>query len=371
MNKATLVSKLKFVGDKNPGLELYLLFRKTQDDAIEILRADLEESGAKARLQSVFINKIKSQLLNQDNEGKSIEGFQDWNLKPISEVDDIKNTYYYFPNTPPNDENEDDYHIPEEFEEMTKLAGLEYEKTSKFEFDKHLLDHVFAYLIRIQIDKEQVILYKHKYPIDLLSRTTVLKVLGMEMNHGTRFSLEKEPLLKVTDKFDFMLMGSHFVILNLALLESRYGFNERYLKKGAESLEFIRKKKILFDTKIFDEQVKRVSFSKKLMKVKADNEVLKRPVAEIKTFLEDYKTKDGKFSLAKRIKYLPTKGKFDVKSIVAAEDFIRLLNDQFLYSQLTKRPYVSDVHEEFKGEEGKSVPEKEQRKKRRAKPVTT
>lgn len=355
MNKANLISQLKFVSDKQPGLELYFLYKGSHEAPIEILRADLEDNGAKERLQSVFITKIKNQLLNQNNEGKSIDGFADWFLKPIGKVDEIKNTYYFFPVTPPTEE--DDYHIPEEFEEMKKLWNLCYEDVPKFNFKSNSLENVFAFLIRLQVDNEQVIIYKHKYPIDVLSKTPVLKALGFEKIHATRFSLEKEPLLKVSDKIDFMLVNKHFIILNLNLLESKYGFNDRYLRKGAESLELIRKKNILTNLEVFEKQIQKLAFSKKLMKVKTDNEVLKQPIQTMKKFLEDYKTKDGKNSLAKRIKYVPGKGKFEIKTMVAAEDFVRLLNDQYLFSQLTQRPFISNVQEEFTIEEEKTTTE--------------
>ncbi|MBK7967980.1 MAG: DUF4868 domain-containing protein [Bacteroidetes bacterium] len=142
------------------------------------------------------------------------------------------------------------------------MKDKEHETFSLYNFNKHSLDDVFAFLIRLQIDNEQIILYKHKYSIDVLSRSIILKVLGAEINHSTKFSLEQEPLLKLSEKIDFMLVDDNFIILNLKLLESHFGFNERYLKKGAESLNFIKKKGILTDTNIFDDLVKKVSFSK-------------------------------------------------------------------------------------------------------------
>jgi hypothetical protein len=96
-----------------------------------------------------------------------------------------------------------------------------------------------------------------------------------------------------------------------------------------------------------EELSQKVSFSKKLMKVKSDNEVLCKPISAIKKFLSEYKTKDGKHSLSKRIKYEPKMNKFQVDTNVAAQDFIRLLSDQFLNSELTNKPYVSESHNEF------------------------
>jgi hypothetical protein len=349
MNKSTLISKLQFVSTKKVGLEMYFLYRKDTDAPIEILRANLEGSIAKSRLESVFVSKIKHQLLNQDEEGKSVSDKAEWMLKHINEVDDLKNTYYYFPSNrlKTKEESEDDFHIPDEFKEMVNLQGKEYNQFNLYEFGKHSLDHVFAYLIRLQIDNEQVILYKHKYSIDVLSRSTILKVLGVEKNHSTKFSLEQEPLLKLSEKIDFMLVDNHFIVINLQLLETKFGFNERYLKKGIESLSFIKKKNILTNTEVFDELVKKVSFSKKMMKVKSDNLVLKTPIQEMKDFLEKYKTKDGNHSLSRRIKFIPKSNKFEVTTKVGAEDFVKLLNDQFLWSLLTKRPFISDVQTEF------------------------
>lgn len=346
MDKSTLLSKLHFVTTKDVGLELFFLYRQKSNDPIQILRANLEGTEAQKRLEKVFINKIKNQIFNQNEEGKSIDENPEWTLEHIKDVNELKNVYYYFPN---KEAEEDEYHIPSEFLEMTTLKDKEFNSFELFEFDKHLLDDVFAYLIRLQIDNEQAIIYKQKYPIDVLSRSIILKVL----KHDTKFSLEKEPLLKISDKIDFLFVDNHFIILNLSLLEYKFGFNDRYLKRGYESLNIIKKKNILTDTKIFDELVKKVSFSKKLMKVKSDNEVIKTPIAEMKAFLDDFKTKDGKYSLAKRIKYIPKLNKFEVKTKIAAEDFIKLLNDQYLISMLTKKPYISEVQSPFENKEDK------------------
>ena len=352
MEKSTLLSKLKFVVDKQVGLELYFLYRPKSADNIQILRANLEGTITQSKLEQDFIAKIKSQIFNQDSEGNEIPTGIDWKLKHIKDVDELKNVYYHFP----NEESEDDsYHIPTEFQEMATLHGKSYESFDLFDFSKHLLDDVFAFLIRLQIDDEQVILFKNKYPFDILSRSTVLKVLNHKVKHDTKFELEDSPLLQISDKFDFVFIDNHFVILNIKLLESKFGFNERYLSKGAESLEIIRNKNVLVDTKIFEELAKKVSFAKKMMKIDSSNEVLKSPISEMKNFLDEFKTKDGKYSLAKRIKYIPNQNKFEVKTKIAAEDFIRLLNDQYLISLLTKKPYIAEVQSEFENKKDKKT----------------
>ncbi|NOW98961.1 Kiwa anti-phage protein KwaB-like domain-containing protein [Mucilaginibacter sp. SG564] len=344
MDRSALINKLQFVSTDAVGLELYFLHRKKQIDPIEILRVDLEDTSTQSRLESVFINKIKSEFLNQDEEGRSLQEDYVWHLKHIRDVNDLKDTFYYFPNVAPTN---DDYHIPEEFKEMVNLFNKGYHAFDVFKHDKHLLDHVFAYLIRLQIDQKQVIIFKQKYPIDILSRSTVLKVI----DHASRFVLETDPLLKISDKIDFMLVDNHFIIVNLKLLETKYGFNDRYLKMGTQSLEIIKNKNVVSDTSKIEELAKTVGFSKKLMKVKADNIVLGTPIVEIKLFLEEYKTIDGAVSLSKRIKYIPAQNRFEVKSKEAARDFIKLLNDEYLISLLTKRPYVSTIKEEFENNE--------------------
>lgn len=361
MDKATLISKLDFVNSQHVGLEMYFLCRKGHDEPTEILRANLEGTDTKGKLETVFIGKIKSQLLSIISENnKNSEEVLDWNLKHIRDVDDLKSNYYYFPNElSSKDDSVADYHIPEEFKEMVVLWNTAYENVTLFKHEEHSLDEVFACLIRLQIDDKQVVIFKHKYPIDVLSRSTVLR-----WGHTSKFSLEKEPLLKISDKIDFLLVDNTFIILNLPLLESKYGFNERYLKVASNSLDILRKKNILIDTKVFDELARKVSFSKKLMKIKSDNEVLKTPISEMKLFLENYKTKDGKFNLAQRIKYNPAKNKFEITTKIGAEDFLRLLNDQYLISLLTNKPYIVDAQTEFISEEPK-VSEKTAKKKNR------
>lgn len=355
MNKSTLLSKLKFVIVKQIGIELYFLYKPKNNENTEILRANLEGTITQTKLEQNFVTKIRHEVFNLDEEGKEIETSIDWQLKHIKDVDELKNVYYYFP----NQESEDgSYHIPPEFEEMETLKNKRYVDFPLFDFKKHLLDDVFAFLIRLQIDDEQVILFKNKYPFDILSRSSVLKLLSYNINHSTKFELEEAPLLQISDKFDFLFIDNNFIVFNIKLLESKFGFNERYLAKGVESLEIIKNKNILTDTKIFESLVTKVSFAKKLMKVKTDNEVLKTPISEMKNFLDEFKTKDGKYSLAKRIKYIPKQNKFEVKTKIAAEDFIRLLNDQYLISLLTKKPYIAEVQKEFEKKEDKKNEEK-------------
>lgn len=347
MTKENLISKLSFIKDKQVGLELYFLY-KSPEQNLSILKVNLEDQIAYTRLRHVFIEKVKNQLLNVDEEGKSISDSIDWVLKSIAEVDELKNTIYHFPNEEEESitDEEKDFHIPDEFQIMASLHNLKYEDIPHFEHSQHTLENVVAFLIRLQIDNEQVIIYKHKWAIDVLSRTNILKMTNI-LQHATKFSLETDPLLKISDKMDFMFIDNSFIILNLSLLEQKYGFNERYLKKAASSLKVITNSGIVLDITTIQKMSIKIPFAKKLMRIKNDNEVLKTPIQSMKDFLDEYTTKDKKFSLAKRIKYVPSKNKFDIKTQVAAEDFLRLLNDQYLISLLTKRPYISDVQKEF------------------------
>ncbi len=341
MNKKALLNLISFVETEKVGIELYFLYREKQEHFFEILRADLEGTVTKTQLENVFVNKIKRQLLNKDSDEATV----DWKLKHINEVDDSKNTFYYFPNVDTTDE--DAFHVPEEFLEFASIQDKDYDTFKLFKHELHVLENVVSIFVRLRIDNKQILLYKHKFPFDILSKssTSILKLINID--HKSRFSLEKEQLLQINDKIDFMYVGNSFIIFNLKLLEGRYGFNDRYLKNAKHSIQVIKEKNILIGVEKLEELSQKVSFSKKLMKVKSDNEVLCKPISAIKKFLSEYKTKDGKHSLSKRIKYEPKMNKFQVDTNVAAQDFIRLLSDQFLNSELTNKPYVSESHNEF------------------------
>lgn len=342
MNKSTLLKQIEFLVTKKAGLELYFLYKEKESPTFEILRADLEGTLTKTQLENSFVNKIKAQILNIGVD----EGVQEWRLKHIKDVDDSNNTFYYFPNIETT--NEDTFHIPEEFLEFASINEKEYETFKLFKHETHQLENIVALLIRLKIDDEQILLYKHKFPIDILSRsrTSILKLVSID--HKSRFSLEQDKLLQINDKIDFLYVDNNFIILNLKLLESRYGFNERYLKNAELSIKAIKEKNILIGVEILEELSQKVSFSKKLMKVKSDNEVLSKPINDINKFLKEYKTKDGKHSLSKRIKYVSKMNKFQIDTKVAAHDFLRLLSDSFLNSDLTNKPYISEDHNEYK-----------------------
>lgn len=341
MNKKTLLNLISFIATKKVGIELYFLYKEKEEPAFEILRADLEGTVTKTQLENAFVNKIKLQLLNIG----SVDGTEEWELKHINEVDDSKNTFYYFPNV--DTTYEDTFHVPEEFLEFASIQDKDYETFKLYKHELHVLENVVSLFVRLRIDDQQILLYKHKFPLDILSRssTSILKLINKD--HKSRFSLEQEQLLQISEKIDFMYVGNNFIILNLKLLENRYGFNDRYLKNAELSIKTIKEKNILIGVEKLEELSKKVSFSKKMMKIKPDNEVLSKPISAIKKFLSEYKTKDGKHSLSKRIKYVPKMNKFQVDTNVAAQDFIRLLSDQFLISELTNKPYISEDHNEF------------------------
>ena len=87
MKKSTLLSKLRFVIEKQIGIELYFLYRPKSKENTEILRVNLEGTTTQNKLEQNYITKIKQEIFNQDNEGKDIPTGTDWQLKHINEID--------------------------------------------------------------------------------------------------------------------------------------------------------------------------------------------------------------------------------------------------------------------------------------------
>ena len=181
-------------------------------------------------------------------------------------------------------------------------------------------------------------IYQHKYSTTLINRSSsVFAILN-----GSVYEPLNCDVIKLESKIDVLFFKNSLVTKNLNLLQSVFGF-EQYVRKSAEQvIDLIKSIDIVSDlSKLIDSSnQQKLTTAKKLMKA-ANSPVLQIPRTELFRKLKslDYYSKHIKIDNNTNKIVIATKN--DVK------EFLKMLNDEILKSELTGNDYESSAKEKL------------------------
>ncbi|CAB3696299.1 DUF4868 domain-containing protein [Achromobacter marplatensis] len=297
------------ISDPACSAEFYFLLE--DDGQISIKRADIDE-GASDELTRNFIETIGSTVLLND----------ELSLLNISGADDRANAIYR-------------YDLPEVPAQIQNLATvLQRDDFEVFNFEADELAHLEGILVILGHGRQQLALYKHQYPIALLKRDSAFSLVRVR-NQNRLVKLEDD-ILRINSKFEFMRIGDEYFIVDIKTLERFFGFHEAVRNIATEGIANIDRADIVVDTAALTARLDDISFSRKLIRAARESPVLGViPNAQVITFVNTHPALQGRFRLSDD----GSKLKLDTK--VSQDLFLKLLNDDFLQSELTKRYYAS------------------------------
>lgn len=298
----------KVISDDKCGAEFYFLLKS--DDGFELRRADLD-GEAQLELAASFIESVTDSILLED----------DVSLVDLSSADDRSNAIYLY----------DIDAIPEQLVRLSDV--LEGDDFELFDFSKDSLERLKGIIVLLGHGSEQLVLYKHQYPIALFKRDTGLFVKAREKNR-----LEKVPedILRITKSFEFFKIGDNYYILDIKALERFFGFHQAIMNLAREGLHNVIESNIVENPSVFEDRMEDISFARKLVKASRASPVLGEiPNVEVVAFVSSHPALKGK------IKTSEDGTQLSLETKVSQDLFLKLLNDDFLQSELTKRHYAS------------------------------
>lgn len=296
------------------GLNIYFLLNTEQGQTIK--RANI--------IEDVKTNLIESYKysLNQVNDN------EDLTLINLSAADDRKNAVYLYDlDEQPNvfsyfqtikDENEDD-------------------RLPLFEFETDNLSQLEGYFISIGDFDNNIILYRKQMPINLFKQGKIYLVKG----HNTQFDKIKKEFLRVDTKIDVISISNSIIVNNISILERHYEFRAIIEKEAEASLESICGLDLLENIEVLKERVSDATFARKLSKISTSSPVFNIATDNIIKFVKDHKILGDKF------KYSGDDTKILLDTKKSQNFFLRLMNDDFLHSQLTKYDYVTPAKDKM------------------------
>lgn len=320
MNKTEeLKAKLQTIVDLQAiGIQVFFIMKG--DDGGVVKKANIA-NGATDGLRKAHLDNI-GQLVSMMEEG--LDGLTVLNL---SAADDRKSAIYRYD----LDDRPQFFDAFKEIEEHQYDDYFTKENGRFFDFSKDDLSQIDAFVILIGNDDNSIMIFRKNYSVNLFKRDRIYLIKESD----TRFDTMKDDFIRLDAKIDFLYVNGEVYIYNLDVLERFGDFHQIITKEATASLEDIDTLGLVFNIDILSGRVDDLRFARKLAKISKDSPVFKVPQAAIIEFTKKHPFLKDKF------KYTADGSQIELSSKLSQDNFIKLLNDDFLRSELTKIDYES------------------------------
>jgi hypothetical protein len=143
--------------------------------------------------------------------------------------------------------------------------------------------------------------------------------------------------LRISPGFQALSINGTVIILNLKTIEKSFGFTEVIKREAIHGIDAIRNMSILQNIEELEGLIDNITFARKLIMVARSSPVIQNniPNSQIINFTKIHPALKGK------IKYNTDGTLINLHTKTAKNLFVKLLNDDFLTSELTKLFYDS------------------------------
>lgn len=297
------------------GLQLYLLLKKEKEYLLKFINIADEQSADDNTTEELlrgFINAITTKFSNYNEDDEILK---------LSSADERKNALYYY----------DLEEMPEEMQILRTVLENEEERTV-FNFKEDRLEEISAFIVVIGTAEKQIVLYKQQYPISLLKKD---KCMLTPIPHKNRLAKIDSDIIRVDFNYQFFLFEEKIYISDIEKMEKICSFHNIIFNEAQKSIVAIAEMEILDNVQVLQDELGNVSFARKLTRIYSDSKVLGK--VDKKTIL-DFTRVHSYFS-KHPLKICDDKILLDTKK--SKDTFVKLMNDDFLTSELTKYDYES------------------------------
>lgn len=306
MNLQELLQRLAYFTDPANAIGAVLYFIIDHNGEQVIKMADVVQD-MQIELRDRFLDFINDKFINNE----------DMSLMDISAADERKNVLFSY--------NLDER--PEGLNLLNEVLGNGQQPLFSFENDG--LENIKGYLITIGNAANKIVLYKKHHPVNLLRQDRFLMFRDDE-----RLAKVPGDVIALDRSFDFMLLDDELFILNLATLERHFGFEAVIRSQAQQAINTITINNILENAEAIQDIAQNMTNARKLMRLR-NSPVLNLPVANIIDFIK------GHPDLSKKIRFNADESRISLDTGVSKKHFLKLLNDDYLFSQLTALYYDS------------------------------
>ena len=310
MDVCELKNKIDSILNKSFSFSLYFVLKS--EDGLQIKRADIENGITTDELSELFSIRI-CEISNND----------ELRIVPLSSSDESLNSIYEY------DYNE----FPEEMLVIKDFDIHSATEIENFSFSNDSLNSLMGYIIYIGDMENGIVCFKKHYPFSLIKREAFLL-----FKHDERFKkLETDEMLRFNGDIHLFKLDDKIFILDVKVVESYLGFEELIRNRAQKAIDDISSIEIVEDINLLREAAEDISFSRKLSKIAGQSLIISQSIPNEKV-IEFSKKHPG---LKNAFRYSEDGKKISLDTKASQKSFLKLLNDDFLISELTNQSYDS------------------------------
>lgn len=236
------------------------------------------------------------------------------------------------------------YDIPDEepsffsiMREPLSIPRKDYNGAKMFDFNTDSFKSIDYFIILLGTEENRIVIYRNNFTINLMQQGRGRYYLNKS---GTQISKVNDDILRMDSQIDCMLIDDDFYIVNLKNIDNSNDFATIVRKRANEAVELVADLPFVDNVNGLREHLADLPFARRLMRAMDNSPVTSLPPNDVLEFVKNHQ---------KLSKVLHVKGdKLDLTSRRAQSAFVSLLNDDFLYSKLTKKEYESTSKDPLK-----------------------
>ena len=178
-----------------------------------------------------------------------------------------------------------------------------------------------------------IVLFKKHYPVSLIKRDSFL--LGA-LKSKTRFEkVEGEDILRLNGECQILCINNEIYVLDVDVLEKFMGFTKMIYKAAEATLVELEALHLIEDMEVLRDDMEDIKFVRKLSRIQKGSPIFSMGISREKIieFTKNTKELNGKF------KYSEDGKTIRLSTKKSKTEFMKLLNDDFLISELTDKYY--------------------------------
>lgn len=305
MNITELKQSLAFLTvDQNLDIVIYAILKDNQS----IKKLDIANDDLPGILK-IFTEGIKQQIIDK----------VDYNVISISNADERRNCFYEY-----------DLEIPAELQLLESLVADDTIPNFNFANDK--IDMIESLVVIIVSGEQTLSIYKKISAIEIIGRGSYL--IGKSNQRLQKYNGD---LLRISQRIDVIRINDTYIIMDINFLEKNFGFRDIIIREATNSLNTIRATNIINNIDVLEDLINDISFARKLTKVARFSPViaLKIPNDQIINFSRTHPAMQNK------LRYTEDGQQIVLDTKISKIQFVKMLNDDFLTSDLTALFYES------------------------------
>lgn len=296
------------------GILLYAVMKNSLEMKKVNIADEAEMDNTSEELKKGFIEAIQKNFKELDDDAEILK---------ISTADERSCALYYY----------DLDELPDEMQLLRDAANPKtFEDAVFFDFWKEQLEQIAAFIIVIGTEENKITFYKQQYPISLLKKD---HFMATPIYHRNRLKKVEQDILRIDFNYQFFGLDGRIYISDIRKMEKICSFHDIIRKEAKKSIDLIEKTGIVENIEALKDDLDEISFARKLTRIYRDSCVLGKVENETIILFSQRHS----FFKNHPLKLNALGDKFLLDTKKAKNVFLKLLNDDFLTSELTNYEY--------------------------------